>query len=258
MAPIVTSWAVNQDALDQAFQLTATDDGGATATAIFTDSITNPVDVTGQNSWAVANGAVFTNTTSAVSTGTGLFDTFLVIQKNGTEQGFDHGSPLPLDDKEVPPYQALLLAAIPIVVGDGTSGTTSGVSYREFRLDINQSGKANEPQLISLDQLKIYQGGTGDLLSLPGTPIYDLDAGLNRPLCWMHNGTRAAARAIMFYRFLTAFSISREPTPTSICIRRSAAARAARMRPNTLRTAASRNGVLGAINPGINIGQNNR
>src|SRR4051812_3519937 len=36
---VVTSWNVGADALDQTFQLTATDSGGATATATFTDAV---------------------------------------------------------------------------------------------------------------------------------------------------------------------------------------------------------------------------
>src|SRR5438477_4519774 len=46
------------------------------------DAITGVVDVTAQNSTASVGGAVFANVTSAVSTGTGVFDTFLVIKKD--------------------------------------------------------------------------------------------------------------------------------------------------------------------------------
>ena len=135
------------------------------------------VNVTGQNDTATANGAIFTNTTSAVSTGTGTFDSFLVIQDSPVEEGFNtDANPLPLDAKEPAHTNALLLDDILVVIGDGTNGTTAGVAYREFRIDINQSGAANEPQLISLDQLKIYQKGTGDLSTLSGTPLFDLDS----------------------------------------------------------------------------------
>ncbi|AMN43730.1 MSCRAMM family protein [Rhodoplanes sp. Z2-YC6860] len=175
---IVTSWSVNQDAANQAFVLTATDQtSGQTATASFTDSPPVTVDVSGQGATGTVNGAIFTNTSSALSTGTGVFDSFLLIQKQGTEQGFNtDGSPLPLDDKQSQHTNALQLSSIPLVHDDGTpylAGDT-GPAYREFRLDLNE--KSSAPQ-ISLDKLQIYQGDSGNLLTLPGTAVYDLDQG---------------------------------------------------------------------------------
>lgn len=136
------------------------------------------IDVIAQSSTATTDtGAVFTNVTSVVSTGTGVFDSFLVIQNNGTEQGYNtDGSPLPLDDKQASHTNAILLSSIPVVTGDGQNGTVAGTQYLEFRLDINQSGSANQPQLISLDQLKIYQESSGNLLTdfAGETPKFDL------------------------------------------------------------------------------------
>src|SRR5262245_40062418 len=116
------------------------------------------IDLTNENQSGTVNGAIFTNTTSTVATGTGVFTSFLIIQNNETEAGFNtDGSPLPLDDKESEHTNAITLASLPIVTGDG------GVQYYEFRLDINQLGKADEPQLISLDALKIYQASSSTL-----------------------------------------------------------------------------------------------
>src|SRR5262249_20461629 len=83
------TWQVGLDAANQTFGLSAIDVGsGQTAEILFTDSPPPAtVDVTGQNSSASANGVVFSNTTSAISTGTGVFTTFLMIQHNKTEQG---------------------------------------------------------------------------------------------------------------------------------------------------------------------------
>ncbi len=149
--------------------------GSPDKTQLFTVNDAQVVDVTTQNDSDTANGAVFTNVTSAVSAGTGNYDSFLRIQDNGVEEGFNtDASPSPLDTKDAF-TSALLLSSIPKVVGDGTHGTTDGTVYREFRLDINQDGAANQPQTISLDQLKIYQKSTGDLSSLSGTPLFDLD-----------------------------------------------------------------------------------
>ncbi|UWU74067.1 hypothetical protein N2603_28900 [Bradyrhizobium huanghuaihaiense] len=177
---VVTAWDVGQDALGESFVLSATDTtSGVMTTTAFTDSITGAVDVTNQSSTAQVNGAIFTNTTTAVSTGTGVFDSFLVMQNAPTESGFNtDGTPLPLDDKSQAHTNALLLDAIPTVVGSAANGGNIGVLYREFRIDINQSGSKNAPQLISLDQLKIYQAGSGTLTDLTGlTPIFDLDGG---------------------------------------------------------------------------------
>ncbi|WP_141343336.1 DUF11 domain-containing protein [Bradyrhizobium sp. USDA 3458] len=136
------------------------------------------IDVTAQSSTATTDtGAVFTNVASVASTGTGVFDSFLVIQNNGTEQGYNtDGSPLPLDDKQASHTNAILLSSIPVVTGDGQNGTVAGTQYLEFRLDINQNGSANQPQLISLDQLKIYQESSGNLLTdfAGETPKFDL------------------------------------------------------------------------------------
>ncbi|QOZ46548.1 hypothetical protein XH89_26065 [Bradyrhizobium sp. CCBAU 53340] len=175
---VVTAWNVGQDALGESFVLSAIDEtSGIMTTTAFTDSIIGPVDVTAQNATAQINGAIFTNTTTAVSTGTGVFDSFLVMQNAPTESGFNtDGSPLPLDDKSQAHTNAISLDAIPTVVGSAANGGTLGVLYREFRVDINQSGSSNTPQLISLDQLKIYQASSGTLTDLTGlTPIFDLD-----------------------------------------------------------------------------------
>jgi len=117
------------------------------------------------------NGAIFSLGTFR-STGTGVFDPFVRLQANRTEQGYNSDlTTFQFDEKAGKWTHALPLNTVPLV-------TVESAVYREFRLDVNQSG--NNP--ISLDALKIYQSddpllspydsGTGRLGGLD--PIYDM------------------------------------------------------------------------------------
>jgi hypothetical protein len=107
-------------------------------------------------------------------TGTGVIDSFVRIQSNGTEQGYNTDArPVAFDEKTDPNFtRSLLLTQIPEV-------TINGVTYREFGLDINEN---NSPSghLLSLDQLKIFMSpsdaqNTTNVNAL-GTLVYNLDA----------------------------------------------------------------------------------
>ncbi len=124
-----------------------------------------------------ANGAIFSQM-NAGAQGTGNIDPFLRIQASGTEAGFNLGTEgtstglKPLDDKDFGGTQfnhVLLLSTVPVVNKDGTD-------YREFTVDLNQSG--SNPYL-SLDQLKIFSTSDSGITTLSGlnalTPIYNLD-----------------------------------------------------------------------------------
>ena len=112
-------------------------------------------------------------------TGTGNIDSFVEIQSNkDVEQAyntrvngvFDNGS------SDVFNHE-LLLSAVPIV-------TVDSVSYREFLLDINQTGSS---PVLSLDELQLFQSNTpnqsvetfvGGVLSLTSSAlIFRLDQG---------------------------------------------------------------------------------
>src|SRR5215203_1391271 len=56
---------------------------------------------------------------------------------------------------------SILLADVPIFIGDGTGGTVEGVVYREFRFDANEVGGVG--RLLSLDKLEIWQEESGSL-----------------------------------------------------------------------------------------------
>lgn len=125
------------------------------------------IDLTTVGSSGTVNGAVFLQYDPDHSMGTGVIDSFLRIQNNGVEQGYNtDGRPLEFDEGSVW-TRALLLSDIPILNKGGTD-------YREFILDINQNGN----NIFSLDELRIALGSTGDLLgysSIFASSIYDLD-----------------------------------------------------------------------------------
>ncbi len=122
------------------------------------------------------NGAVFAQGNSHV-TGTGNIDSFVRIQANDTEQGYNtSGSPVPFDDK----------ASYVRDVRLGTMGILpDGAGYvLKLYLDLNQSGDT----LISLDKFQIYLTTTpaqtttaflanGDLALANALKVYDMDAG---------------------------------------------------------------------------------
>ena len=123
------------------------------------------------------------------SAGGATFSSFVQIQHNGTEQGYNTDAAPQYDEKGAQPHNhSVLLAEVPIVYGDGSNGTVAGVAYREFLLNLNEI--AGTRQLLSLDKLQIWQqefagltdftpdaGFTG---SVTNRLAYDLDAGGDR------------------------------------------------------------------------------
>ena len=129
------------------------------------------VDLTTTGSSGVINGAIYKQF-DPKPTGTGVLNTFLRVQKQGVEQGYNTDyRPAGLDDKVDLHTRSLLLSDVPKV-------TISDITYREFLLDINEA--ANEP-LLSLNEVQIFLGATGNVHNKNnlGTPIYDMDAGVD-------------------------------------------------------------------------------
>ncbi|MCC6793736.1 MAG: PEP-CTERM sorting domain-containing protein [Candidatus Hydrogenedentes bacterium] len=135
------------------------------------------VDLTTVGSEGEVNGALFLQW-DGQATGTGTIDSFVQIGNNTdtvqayntTENGtLDNGAPDNFNHE-------LLLTDIPVVVIDG-------VEYREFILDVNQSGSDS---FISLDEIQIFTSGTpnqsaetftaGIIDLADSTLVYDLDA----------------------------------------------------------------------------------
>jgi hypothetical protein len=112
------------------------------------------VDLTTAHSSGFINGARFA-TADFQAAGTGVIDSFVRIQHNGTEQGYNtSGRPCAFDENTSGNYtRDLRLSEIPIVTIAGQSG-----SFYEFILDINQQ---NSNPLLSLDQVKIFTSTVG-------------------------------------------------------------------------------------------------
>ena len=126
------------------------------------------LDLTGMPSDGSFSGALF-QTTAPSGSGTGAIQSFLRIQEDPVEQGYNtDGSPKPFDEHDDPHTHSLLLTSVPIVTIDGTA-------YREFLLDVNEGGD----KLVSLDTLQFYLGSAGDFttttVSSLGTLVYDMD-----------------------------------------------------------------------------------
>jgi len=127
------------------------------------------VDLTTSGSSGIINSGLFLQMNPDNAAGSGLFDSFLRIQKTGIESGYNTDGKLEFNTKSGPFTHSLLLSAVPVV-------TVGGIDYREFYLDINQ----NSQVMLSLDELKFYLAATGNLTNYPtgfGAAIYDLDAG---------------------------------------------------------------------------------
>src|SRR5215213_9428428 len=100
--------------------------------------------------------------TVAGTGGTGIFNTFAQLQHTGIEQGYNSDAAPQFDEKTSHQHNhSILLADVPIFIGDGTGGTVEGVVYREFRFDANEVGGAG--RLLSLDKLEIWQEESGSL-----------------------------------------------------------------------------------------------
>lgn len=139
------------------------------------------VDLTTRGSSGVANGAIFTQI-DPQPTGTGYIDPFLRLQSTGVQlhtEGYN---------TSYRPFQATFDQKNPLnythdlLLSDVGYVLRSGILYREFRLDINES-KAGDNPMLSLDQLQIFQSTSGGAHDYPndlGTLIYDLDAGSDR------------------------------------------------------------------------------
>ncbi len=148
---------------------------------------TPDVDLTFDGASGTINGGVFM--TGLFQLVPDQFSSFLEIRHNGVEQGYNTDGALQQDQRDVQnTTHSILLAEVPIVIGDGSHGTQEGVAYREFRLTLDEAGGAG--QYLSLDSLQIWQEEAGNLTNFtPGAGFagahtnylaYDLDEGGDR------------------------------------------------------------------------------
>ncbi len=121
----------------------------------------------------VTIGAGLFETVDLRSTGTGTINSFVRIQRNGVEQGYNTSArPVAFNENTSATFTHDLQ------LGDVGLRTIGAITYLEFLLDINQnSGGDNE--FISLDEVRVYtSAGNGhnssDLATL-GTLRYAMD-----------------------------------------------------------------------------------
>jgi len=116
------------------------------------------------------NGAIY-STIDTEPTGTGSYDTFLSIQANGVEQGYNgkggKGKGY-LDSKNEPKGN------YDLHVGDLAAVTIDGKAYYAFELNANEKGKGKDA-LLSIDNIRIYTSTT-DTAGIVGNNVGALDS----------------------------------------------------------------------------------
>jgi hypothetical protein len=119
------------------------------------------------------NDAIFSSEVADQPVGTGSIDSFLRVQANGSEQGFNTDGDLNYDQVPGIFTHAIELSDIPIV----TIGTTD---YRQFLFDGNQSQCSTTGcSWLEMTDFELYLAAVGDLdtydeLNSSATKIYDL------------------------------------------------------------------------------------
>ncbi len=135
------------------------------------------LDLTTVGASGIINGALFMQI-DPQSTGTGVFEPFVRLQANSTEEGYNTSTKHPpMDDVGSIHTHDLLFSSLGTV-------NLNGTDYYKFTLDINESlGGGNE--LLSLDSILIWRTDLAssdfdsltDLSAAMGLPLYDLDSG---------------------------------------------------------------------------------
>jgi len=111
------------------------------------------VDLTGNNNTGRINQAEF-DWTAEQPTGTGYIQSFLRVQADPTEEGYNTSGGTPFDDKSGPwthDIRVSDLAASIVTIGK--------IQYYRLLLDVNEPG--GEKSLISLDRLEFYTSSVG-------------------------------------------------------------------------------------------------
>jgi hypothetical protein len=155
--------------------------------------VPSTVDLTQAGSVGSVGGAIFVQDVTQPS-GVGVIDAFIRIKAPGNstvEQGYNTDArPLQFNEMKSSNFtRDLPLSSVPTV-------TIDGVAYKQFELDVNQTGSS---PLLSLDQLRIYAGSAPDLSvydstsgKLAGlTPLYDLNPDLSNTNSVLLNGNLA-------------------------------------------------------------------
>jgi hypothetical protein len=136
---------------------------GASATPV-------ELNLTTPNTQVTAGGALF-ETVDFRTAGTGVIDSFVRIQRTGTQQGYNtSGRPTAFDENSSGNFTRNL------TFGDIPTRNIGGTDYKEFMLDINQT---NSNPNLSLDQVKIFTSSVGSQTTTNvdslGALVYQLD-----------------------------------------------------------------------------------
>ncbi|MHC5119883.1 MAG: PEP-CTERM sorting domain-containing protein [Planctomycetota bacterium] len=128
------------------------------------------VDLTTAGADGHIDGGYFMQINPDSSAGTGVFDSFVRIQKTGIEKGYNTDGAVEAGyDMDNSWTHSLLLSDVPTVAINGDA-----TIYREFCLDINQNSSAP----FSLDTVEVYLESTGDIAVYSSLTnlIWDMDA----------------------------------------------------------------------------------
>ena len=111
------------------------------------------VDLTGDNNKGRINHAEF-DWTDEQPTGTGDIQSFLRVQADPTEEGYNTSGGTPFDDKSGPWTHDIRVSDL-----DASIVTIGEIQYYRLLLDVNEPG--GEESLISMDRLEFYTSSVG-------------------------------------------------------------------------------------------------
>jgi len=137
------------------------------------------VNLTAGGPVKLSNNAILVSDSTTTSVGTGVIDSFLRVQNSPTEQGFNtdlansaltcptFGGVTTCDDKGGGFTHSTLTTDFGQITNPVIGGTTYTGTFVRFLLDVNQD-KGATSELITLDEVSLYNGTTGSPSSLAG------------------------------------------------------------------------------------------
>jgi hypothetical protein len=141
-------------------------------------------------------------------TGTGVYNPFLTLQANGSEQGYNSSTPN-FDTKREPQWNH------EIRFSDLQQTTINGTAYFGFSVDINEPNGGNM-STISLESLKLFTSSTlqnststnssGNFSGSLGTLRYNLDAGTNNTVIYNDQQSGSGSGDIDIFIPVSAFA----------------------------------------------------
>lgn len=157
------------------------------------------LDLSGATTDGFINGAYF-STNYIQAAGSGVIDSIVRVSTNQpVVQGYNTTENNVFDTGATDTFNhAITLGLVPIF-------NIGGVDYRQFALDINQTGK--DP-LLSLDEIQLFVGGTansnvetftGGILDHDGTMVYRLDAGADNGVLLDYSKNAGSGSGDMFF-----------------------------------------------------------